>query len=153
MVMQRSIKAFALAGTLALALAGGAQARDRLSEKNCPTGQIENRITAICEGHFAGSFMFVSPADGDNWQGHHNWQNRFERINAKLSAGLLAQEVCAESWPGQGLLEAARECVHSWRQSPGHWDAVKTQHPVFGYDMQRGANGVWYATGIFGRQH
>ena len=86
-------------------------------------------------------------------QGHHNWQNRFERINTKLPTGLLAQEVCAESWPGQELLEAARECVHSWRQSSGHWDAVKSRHPIFGYDMQRGANGVWYATGIFGRPH
>ena len=85
-------------------------------------------------------------------QGHHNWESRFHRINAKLPTGLLAQEVCAESWPKQELLEAARECVHSWRQSSGHWDAVKTRHPVFGYDMQRGANGVWYATGIFGRQ-
>jgi hypothetical protein len=75
MVMQCSIKAFTLAGTLALALAGNAQARDRLSEKNCPTGQIENRITAICEGRFAGSFIFVSPADGDNWRGHHHWHH------------------------------------------------------------------------------
>ena len=75
MVMQRSIKALALAGTLALTLAGSAQARDRLSEKNCPTGQIENRITGICEGRFEGSFMFVSPADGDYWQGHHRWHH------------------------------------------------------------------------------
>ena len=84
--MQRSIKTFALAGTLALALVGSAHARDRLSEKNCPTGQIENRITAICEGHFAGTFMFVSPADGDYWQGdphwhhmrrHHHWHNHW----------------------------------------------------------------------------
>ena len=75
MVMQSSIKALTLAGALALALASSAHARDRLSEKNCPTGQIENRITAICEGHFEGSFMFVSPADGDNWQGRGQWHH------------------------------------------------------------------------------
>src|SRR5262245_30121781 len=82
-------------------------------------------------------------------QGHHNWNTRFQSINAQLPGGLLAREVCAESWPGQDLLDAANECVHSWRQSPGHWSAVSGRHPLFGYDMQRGVNGVWYATGIF----
>ncbi len=84
-------------------------------------------------------------------QGHHNWDQRFHNINARLSQSLVAQEVCAESWPGQSLLEAARECVHSWRQSPGHWNAVQESHQVYSYDMKLGRNGVWYATGIFGR--
>jgi hypothetical protein len=86
-------------------------------------------------------------------QGHHNWESRFHAINARLPGGLLAQEVCAESWPGQSLVEAADECVSSWRQSPGHWDAVRSRHALFGYDMKRGASGVWYATGIFARRH
>jgi len=84
-------------------------------------------------------------------QGHHNWERRFHAINAQLPAGLVAYEVCAESWPGQDLLSAAEECVDSWRQSPGHWDLVSRRHVLFGYDMQRGANGVWYAAGIFAR--
>lgn len=84
-------------------------------------------------------------------QGHHNWETRFHRINARLPRRLLACEVCAESWPGQGLLEAAIECVRCWRLSPGHWEAVRQRHPRYAYDMKRGANGVWYATGIFGR--
>jgi len=83
-------------------------------------------------------------------QGHHNWERRFHSISARLRSGLLAQEVCAESWPGQDLVDAAVECVHSWRQSSGHWSAVRASHPRFGYDMRRGANGIWYATGIFG---
>jgi hypothetical protein len=82
-------------------------------------------------------------------QGHHNWESRFHAINARISGGLIAQEVCAESWPGQTLMDAAEECVHSWRQSPGHWQAVSSRHALFGYDMKRGANGVWYAAGIF----
>jgi hypothetical protein len=86
-------------------------------------------------------------------QGHHNWEQRFHAINAQLAGGLVAQEVCAESWPGQDLVEAAEECVDSWRQSPGHWDAVSKRHVLFGYDMQRGANGVWYAAGIFAQHH
>ncbi len=84
-------------------------------------------------------------------QGHHAWESRFHRINAQLPDGLTASEVCAESWPGQGLVEAAVECVRCWRLSSGHWSAVQAEHRVYGYDMKRGANGVWYATGIFGR--
>jgi hypothetical protein len=84
-------------------------------------------------------------------QGHHNWDRRFRRINAALPSGLTACEVCAESWPGESLVEAAVECVNSWRQSPGHWAAVSVACPVYGYDMKLGRNGIWYATGIFGQ--
>ncbi|HEX5103989.1 MAG TPA: hypothetical protein VFV87_09280 [Pirellulaceae bacterium] len=86
-------------------------------------------------------------------QGHHNWESRFHKINAQLPAGMVTQEVCAESWTGQSLVEAAGECVHSWRQSPGHWEAVSSRHTLFAYDMKLGANGVWYATGIFARPY
>jgi hypothetical protein len=83
-------------------------------------------------------------------QGHHSWESRFHRINAKLPGNVLAQEVVAESWPNESLVEACVECVDSWRQSPGHWSAVRSRHPLFGYDIKRGGNGIWYATGIFG---
>ena len=83
-------------------------------------------------------------------QGHHQWGSRFPRITALLPRGLVAREVCAESWPGQDLLEAAIECVRCWRCSSGHWNAVRSFHNVFGYDMKLGSNGIWYATGIFG---
>ncbi|NLX56484.1 MAG: thioredoxin family protein [Planctomycetaceae bacterium] len=85
-----------------------------------------------------------------NQQGHHNWDSRFQRISARLPGGHAAKEVCAESWPGMGLIAAALDCVHSWRQSSGHWSAVRNRHPYYGYDMKRGSNGIWYATGIFG---
>jgi hypothetical protein len=83
-------------------------------------------------------------------QGHHQWDYRFNRINSQLP-GTLAQEVVAESWPNQGLVDACVECVSSWRQSPGHWGAVRGRHRFFGYDIKRGGNGIWYATGIFAR--
>jgi len=83
-------------------------------------------------------------------QGHHQWGRRFHRINARLPGGLVATEVCAESWPGENLVEAAIECVRSWRLSSGHWSAVRAPQRMFGYDMKRGSNGIWYATGIFG---
>lgn len=85
-------------------------------------------------------------------QGHHFWNIRFRRISARLPGGLTASEVCAESWPGEGLVEGALECVRSWRFSSGHWSAVRARHQVYGYDMKRGVDGVWYATGIFGRR-
>jgi hypothetical protein len=82
-------------------------------------------------------------------QGHHHWDQRFQQINGQLPSNLVANEVCAESWPGQTLVEAAEECVHCWRQSSGHWDHVRRRHAHFGYDIHRGQNGIWYATGIF----
>lgn len=83
-------------------------------------------------------------------QGHHQWGSRFQRILGHLPLGLTASEVCAESWPGEHLLEAAIECVRCWRLSSGHWSKVSRPHPVYGYDMKLGSNGIWYATGIFG---
>ena len=84
-------------------------------------------------------------------QGHHSWDSRFHRINARLSNGLSAQEVVAESWPNEDLVTACIDCVHSWRQSSGHWSAVRGRQRAFGYDIKRGVNGIWYATGIFAR--
>ena len=84
-------------------------------------------------------------------QGHHNWDRRFQKINATLPTELWACEVCAESWPGQHLLESAIECVACWRFSEGHWSAVVAEHPYYGYDMKLGTNGVWYGTGVFGK--
>jgi hypothetical protein len=89
-------------------------------------------------------------ANIDN-QGHHNWDSRFQRISSRLPGGMAAIEVVAESWPGEELVDAACECVHSWRQSSGHWDGVSRWHPLFGYDIKLGGRGVWYGTGIFGR--
>jgi hypothetical protein len=85
-------------------------------------------------------------------QGHHNWGARFKRITNLLPFGLRAQEVVAESWPGESLVDAAVDCVDCWRQSPGHWSAVQSDQPQFGYDMEKGANGIWYATGLFGNR-
>jgi hypothetical protein len=85
-------------------------------------------------------------------QGHHNWENRFHQINARLPGGVLAQEVVAESWPNESLVDACVDCVDSWRHSPGHWNAVRSRHPLFGFDIKRGRNGIWYATGIFGKR-
>jgi hypothetical protein len=82
-------------------------------------------------------------------QGHHQWNQRFQELMQQLGGGLNPQEVCAESWPHQNLMDAAEECVSSWRHSSGHWQAVSSEQAAFAYDMKRGSNGIWYATGIF----
>ncbi len=81
-------------------------------------------------------------------QGHHHWERRFQELLAELPGDALPYEVCAESWPGETLIEAAHECVHSWRQSSGHWSRVAARTQYFAYDMKRGDNGIWYGTGI-----
>lgn len=79
-------------------------------------------------------------------QGHHGWDARSQRIAAGRGG---AAEVCAESWPDQDLLDSCVDCVASWRQSSGHWNAVRSPQAAYGYDLRRGTNGIWYATGIF----
>jgi hypothetical protein len=85
-------------------------------------------------------------------QGHHNWESRFHRIMGKLlgrGTPGAPVEVVAESWPNQDLMDSCVDCVASWRQSDGHWSAVKAQQASYGYDIQLSDNGIWYATGIF----
>jgi hypothetical protein len=90
-------------------------------------------------------------------QGHHSWDSRFQRIIGRLLGRRAAPrrsapvEVVAESWPNQNLVDSCVDCVHSWRQSPGHWSAVKARQAAYGYDIRRGGNGIWYATGIFAK--
>jgi hypothetical protein len=81
-------------------------------------------------------------------QGHHNWEGRFHRLRRLLGGGLPV-EVVAESWPGQTMIDSCVDCVASWRQSSGHWSAVRSPQSRFGYDIRRGRNGIWYGTGIF----
>jgi hypothetical protein len=80
-------------------------------------------------------------------QGHQNFESRFHSLSA--AAGSSVSEVCAESWPGQNLIDSCLDCVDSWRHSSGHWRGVSGRHRAFGYDIRRGRNGIWYGTGIF----
>lgn len=82
-------------------------------------------------------------------QGHHGWDSRSRQIVAARGGAGGASEVCAESWENQDLLDSCVDCVASWRQSSGHWNAVRSPQAAYGYDLRRGSNGIWYATGIF----
>jgi hypothetical protein len=81
-------------------------------------------------------------------QGHQGFENRYQLVRSQTSAG-DASEVVAESWPDENLIDSCIDCVASWRQSPGHWQAVRGRHRLFSYDIRRGNNGIWYGTGIF----
>jgi len=107
-------------------------------------GELETRLVEEARSHSQYQAVIRK-------QGHHNWDRRFQKINAYLPTELWACEVCAESWEGQHLLESAIECVACWRFSEGHWSAVVAEHPYYGYDMKLGTNGIWYATGVFGK--
>jgi len=87
-------------------------------------------------------------------QHHANLVGVMGMLEQQSGFGLSnASEVVAESWGafvgGGNVLEASFSCVDAWRQSSGHWGAVSRYHRYFGYDVARGANGTWYATGIF----
>jgi hypothetical protein len=79
--------------------------------------------------------------------GHQNFSARNARIMEQLEGS--ASEICAQSWSGEGLFEAAIGCVRAWRSSSGHWGMARKKHKLFGYDMVLGQNGAWYATGLF----
>jgi len=82
-------------------------------------------------------------------QGHHQWESRFHRIIRRLGGRGAPTEVVAESWPNQNMIDSCIDCVDSWRQSSGHWNAVAGEHSIFAYDIRRGSNGIWYGTGLF----
>jgi hypothetical protein len=87
---------------------------------------------------------------------HANLSAAIGWLGSQMGVGLgSASEVVAESWGrvvgGETVLEAAFACINSWRGSPGHWSSVAGRHRYYGYDIARGANGTWYATGIFAR--
>ena len=45
------------------------------------------------------------------------------------AAGGSVSEVCAESWPGQNMIDSCIDCVDSWRHSSGHWQGVSRPAP------------------------
>lgn len=84
-------------------------------------------------------------------QGHQLWDERVKRLYAALPNFGEFAEVCAESWPDQLVEDAAEEMYKSWRQSPGHWEAVTKPNDGWGYAMAFcDRRRVWYACGVFG---
>jgi hypothetical protein len=111
-------------------------------------GEPHPALMAHCAAHSARQAQM-------QWQHHADLIAASQRIQEQAGIALgSASEVVAESWGRifgeETVLEAAFSCVDAWRQSPGHWGAVSRPCRYFGYDIARGANGTWYATGFFG---
>lgn len=89
-------------------------------------------------------------------QHHCNLSAASSTLRSRVERGFSGtQEVVAQSWGsfvgGENVLEASFSCIDAWRHSPAHWGGVAGRHTFFGYDIARGSNGTWYATGIFGQ--
>ncbi len=81
-------------------------------------------------------------------QGHQNFETRAQKVRFVTHSNEVS-EVVAESWENQDLVDSCIDCVASWRQSPGHWAGVSSRHRLYGYDIRKGSNGIWYGTGLF----
>jgi hypothetical protein len=81
-------------------------------------------------------------------QGHQHFENRAQTVRFVTHSNEVS-EVVAESWENQDLIDSCIDCVASWRQSPGHWAGVSSRHRLYGYDIRKGSNGIWYGTGLF----
>ena len=112
-------------------------------------------ILAKCHRAFLGHAERHSRVQASQARQHHaNIIAASYQLSSETGEGAgNASEVVAESWGnfvgGENVLEASFSCVDAWRHSPGHWGAVSRMHRFCGYDIARGANGTWYATGIF----
>lgn len=113
-----------------------------LQVRSIMTGQQHPVLQAETEAHAAYQAQV-------QWQGHQWWERRVARIRPQIPECHTFSEVANESWPGQDQEAAAKEMYRSWKLSPGHWSAVNGRCRYYGYAMVRGANGVWYACGIF----
>lgn len=56
-----------------------------------------------------------------------------------------ASEICAESWPGQTLWQAAIGSWKDWSQSPSHWRTANGKPALYGAGTARGRDGIWYS--------
>lgn len=84
-------------------------------------------------------------------QGHQAWENRENELHRTAPEARLCIEVAAESDAGQSANAAAAEMYNSWRQSPGHWQAVNSPCTYWGYAMAYSpVTRKWYAAGVLG---
>jgi len=111
------------------------------------TGQQDTTLQAMAERHAQ-----YQASVGE--QGHQGWEQRQAELARTATGYRHFVEVAAQSDPGQGEQPAASEMFNSWRQSPGHWEAVNSPCDAWGYAMAyRPQNQTWYAAAIFGHRN
>lgn len=107
------------------------------------TGQLHPDVQKMAERHATHQARVQV-------QGHQGWEQRVVELQRLVPEVREWKEVANESWRGQDMNAAAHEMYRSWRLSSGHWSAVNGHCNYYGYSMRLGANGTWYACGIFG---
>ncbi len=119
--------------------------------------EVPQSVFSVCHPAFLEHARNHSTRQASSQRQHHaDILAASGTLRSKVEMGFSGtQEVVAESWGrfvgGENVLEAAFSCIDAWRHSSGHWGAVARRHTYFGYDIAQGANGTWYATGIFGQ--
>jgi len=119
--------------------------------------EVPQSVFSVCHPAFLEHAQRHSKQQANVQRQHHaNLGSVMGWLQGRVDTGLGgASEVVAESWGrfvgGENVLEASFSCIDAWRHSPGHWGAVARRHTYFGYDIAKGANGTWYACGIFAR--
>lgn len=86
-------------------------------------------------------------------QGHQYWTPRYWKLQRGAGKRHNYREIVAESWNRQTDCtpkELGEEFFKCWRQSSGHWEVAGDKHRLFGADMAKGKNGIWYACIIVG---
>jgi hypothetical protein len=111
--------------------------------KSILTGELHPDVQKMAERHATHQAQVQV-------QGHQGWNRRLTELRRLVPEVREWSEVANESWPGQDVNAAAREMYRSWRLSSDHWAAINGRCDYYGYSMRRGANGTWYACGIFG---
>lgn len=115
-------------------------------------------VTNVHTGKPDATLMAYAKANADyqakiGVQGHHNWENRFQRLLVIMPEYCGFQENVAESWPWQQSREAgAWEMFKSWSQSKSHWETANKPCAIYGYAMSKGRNGIWYGCWIIGQR-
>ena len=117
--------------------------------------EVPQSVFCVCHSAFLEHAQSHSQRQAQSQRQHHaDLGSASSRLQGQVGAGFSgASEVVAESWGhfvgDENVMEGAFACINAWRQSPGHWGAVSRNHSYYGYDIARGRDGTWYATGIF----
>jgi len=131
----------ALVFVLAVAVVKGESPSDQaLSYQSTPHKALDSLAEEYADQ------MAAIGSQSRNGEGHFGWSDRYNRA-LRVTGGTRAQEITAESWPGQPGMsweDQWEEYAESWIQSPGHWSVASKKHRWIGTGSAMGRNGTWY---------
>jgi hypothetical protein len=111
-------------------------------EYNLPKHAISNNCLRMLAEKHARSMATRRHQDHKDWDNGRQ-MGRFWDIQIEMP-GVEAREICAESWPGDSVKEAAAGCWDEWKTSPGHWSVANGKPDLYGVGMARSRKGIYY---------